>query len=61
VDEARQVIARLERIDALERQLLDEVRQLVAEGERWVCVEGEGAEAAAAALDRCRRIVAEHA
>jgi hypothetical protein len=57
VDEARQVLARLERIDGLERRLLAEVRALVREGERWAEAEGDGAEAAAAALVRCRRIL----
>jgi hypothetical protein len=58
VEEARRVLARLERIDELERRLLAEVRALVREGERWAEAEGEGAEAAAAALERCRRILA---
>jgi hypothetical protein len=41
MDEARAVLARLERIDALERadaqpaQLLDELRELVREAEAW--------------------------
>ncbi|HET8606728.1 MAG TPA: hypothetical protein VFL66_06820 [Gaiellaceae bacterium] len=57
MDEARTVLARLERIDRLERRLLAEVERLVVEGERWLEAEGAGAERAAAALDRCRRIL----
>jgi hypothetical protein len=61
MDEARQVIERLERIDALRREgapagdLLVEVRSLLAEGERWLAVEKpEGVERARAALADCR-------
>jgi hypothetical protein len=76
VDEARKVIRRLERIDALRsedapaRELLDEVRQLLTEGEAWLAAEGAGgqngdgdgprgateglAAGAAAALEGCR-------
>jgi hypothetical protein len=54
VEEARRVLARLERIDRLERLLLVELEVLVCEAERWVAAEGPGAEAAAAALQRCR-------
>ena len=76
MDEARKVIRRLERIDALQsaeapaRELLDEVRQLLAEGEAWLAAEraggadGDGgrrrgataepAAGAAAALEGCR-------
>lgn len=57
MDEARQVIARLQRIDELERRLLAEIRELVCEGERWTAAEGPGAEAASAMLDRCRTIL----
>ena len=45
MEEARQVIERLERIDALRAagapagELLDEVRGLLAEGERWLAAE----------------------
>jgi hypothetical protein len=48
VDEARTVIRRLERIEALQstqapaEQLLAEVRQLLAEGEAWLAVERGG-------------------
>lgn len=60
MDAARAVLERLERIDALERDgadarvLLDEVRALLREGEAWLASEGEAADGAAAALDRCR-------
>jgi hypothetical protein len=58
VDEARAVMTRLDRIDALEREgahpqtLLAELRALVREAEAWVRVEGDAR--AAAAVDRCR-------
>lgn len=59
MDEARTVLARLERIEALERAgtpadvLLDEVRALLAEAEEWVRAEPGGTERAAVALERC--------
>jgi hypothetical protein len=49
VDEARNVILRLERIEALQsvqapaEELLAEVRQLLAEGEAWLAAERGGA------------------
>ena len=58
VDEARAVLERLERIEALEHrgapagELLDELRALVREAEAWVRVEGD--ERAADAVERCR-------
>jgi len=64
MDEARAVLARLERIEALERSgspasvLLDEVRALLAEAEDWVRAEPGGTDQAAAALDRCARAFA---
>jgi hypothetical protein len=60
VDEARRVLERLERIDALEERgappgaLLAEVRVLLAEAEEWLAVEPVGTERAAAAVERCR-------
>ena len=60
VDEARAVIERLERIDRLRADaapaetLLEEVRALVAEAERWSEREGAGAEA----VSRCRDALA---
>lgn len=59
MDEARAVIHRLERIEALEREgatpqlLLAEVRELLREGEKWVRAEREGTDRAAEALERC--------
>jgi hypothetical protein len=61
MDEARQVLERLERIDALRREgapattLLTEVRSLLAEGERWLAAEKpEGIDRARAALADCQ-------
>jgi hypothetical protein len=60
VDEARAVMHRLERIEALERegacptQLLAEVRELLREGEAWLETERGGTDLAANALERCR-------
>jgi hypothetical protein len=60
MDEARAVMHRLERIEALERegagpkQLLAEVRELLREGEAWIDAERDGTDAAAEALERCR-------
>jgi hypothetical protein len=60
MDEARAVLARLDRIDALEREhapaavLLTEVRALLAEAEAWVRTERQGTELAALALDEAR-------
>jgi hypothetical protein len=60
MDEARAVMHRLERIEALERegaapkQLLAEVRELLREGEAWLEAERNGTELAADALERCR-------
>ena len=60
MDEARAVLARLERIEALERAgtpagvLLDEVRRLLREAEAWVRAEPAGTDLAETALERCR-------
>jgi hypothetical protein len=60
MDEARAVLRRLERIDALQREgaparsLLAEVRALVEEAAAWVAAEPGDTVAADAALDRCR-------
>jgi len=57
MDEARAVLDRLQRIEALERggasprELLGELRALVGEAEAWARVEGD--ERAAAAVERC--------
>ena len=48
MDEARRVIQRLERIEALQsshapaEELLGEVRQLLSEGEAWLAAERDG-------------------
>jgi len=58
MDEARTVLRRLERIEALDRErahpdtLLAELRELLREAEEWVRVEGD--ERAAAAVERCK-------
>jgi hypothetical protein len=60
MDEARAVLARLERIERLDREraspetLLSEVRALLGEAEAWVRAERGSADAATAAIDRCR-------
>ena len=58
------MLARLERIEALDRAgspatvLLEEVRALLAEAEEWVRVEPGGTARAARALDRCAEALA---
>jgi hypothetical protein len=60
MDEARAVIQRLTRIEALEREgappraVLAEVRELLREGEAWLESERNGTDVAADALERCR-------
>ena len=60
VEEARAVLARLERIEELEHLdvpaevLLGEVRALLTEAEAWVRAEPAGTDAAVDSLDRCR-------
>jgi len=67
MDEARAVLRRLERIEALEREgaparsLLAEVHALIGEAEAWVYAEGAGAGDAIEALDRCRAALMEPA
>ena len=57
MDEARAVLARLDRIEALEREgappgvLLEELRGLVQEAEAWARLEGD--ERAADSVGRC--------
>lgn len=64
VDEARKVMARLARIEALERDgcpaqdLLGEVRALLHEAEEWVRAEPTGTDRAAQSVDRCRSALA---
>jgi hypothetical protein len=63
VDQARAVLDRLERIDALKHGdapagvLLNEVRSLLAEAEAWIEADRAG-EQAEAALERCRAAIA---
>jgi hypothetical protein len=65
MDEARRVIERLERIEALDRstaspaQLLDEVRGLLRDAEAWVRV--EGGDAADDAVTRLRQALSRDA
>ena len=65
MDEARRVIERLERIEALDRstaspaQLLDEVRGLLRDAEAWVRV--EGGDTADDALTRLREALSRDA
>ena len=60
MDEARAVIERLARIEALEREgassraVLAEVRELLREGEAWLENERGDTDLAADALARCR-------
>jgi hypothetical protein len=49
VEEARRVLARLERIERLERDLLEELRALAPEALTWARAERSDAAAAAAA------------
>ncbi len=62
MDEARAVLARLDRIEALEREgvspgvLLEELRGLVQAAEAWVRLEGD--ERARAAVERCEGALA---
>ena len=66
VDQARAVLTRLERIDALRRSdaeagvLLDEVRALLSEAEAWVEADGPGV-AAEEALARSQEAFSEGA
>jgi hypothetical protein len=60
VEQARKVIQRLRRIEALEREgaparsVLAEVQELLREAEEWLAAEPGGADLAEAALVRCR-------
>jgi hypothetical protein len=60
MDEARAVLARIERIEALDADeaapeaLLAELRALLAEAEAWVRAEPDGTDRAADAIERCR-------
>ncbi|HKD33781.1 MAG TPA: hypothetical protein VKB73_09955 [Gaiellaceae bacterium] len=60
MEEARAVLHRLERIEALEREgaparsMLAEVRALLAEAEVWAATEREGTDVVEHAVRRCR-------
>jgi hypothetical protein len=64
MDEARAVLARLERIEALDRagapprEVLEELRHLVREAEEWARVDGDGRALAAAQLLAERAMIA---
>jgi hypothetical protein len=64
MDEARDVLSRLDRIERLEREsapadaLLAQVRLLVAEAERWLRAEPAAPAAAAAAVEAAARVLA---
>lgn len=66
MDQARAVLTRLERIDALKQAdapagvLLDEVRELLSEAEAWVATDRPG-EAAEDALARSQMVFVEGA
>jgi hypothetical protein len=63
MEEARRVLARLERIEALQREralpadLLDELRALLREAEEWARVEREVPESALDAVARGRQML----
>ena len=63
VEQARAVLDRLERIEALRREeapagvLLDEVRALLSEAESWASADAADGRASAA-LERCREALA---
>jgi len=65
MDEARAVLARLEKIEALEAGgasagvLLLEVRALLVDAEAWVRTEHAGTRLAETALERCREALRE--
>ena len=65
MDEARAVLARIERIEALEARgapaavVLDEVRGLLRDAEAWVRTEPGGTDLADSAIERCRRALHE--
>jgi hypothetical protein len=63
MEEARRVLARLERIEALDREqalpgtLLSELRALLAEAEEWARAERTAPETALEAVERCRQML----
>ena len=65
MEEARRVLDRIDRVEALHlagapaATVLDELRALMTEAEDWMAAEGPGIEAAAGALERCRNALGE--
>ena len=65
MEEARRVLARLERIESLDREqalpseLLAELRALLAEAEAWTRAERTVPDEAVTAVDRCRALLQE--
>jgi hypothetical protein len=63
MDEARRLLARLERIEALDREqalpgaLLAELRALLSEAEAWARIEHPVPETALEAVERCRQML----
>lgn len=63
MEEARRVLARLERIEALGRgparpgELLDELRALLTEAEAWARAERDPPPSALEAVERCRQVL----
>jgi hypothetical protein len=63
MEEARRVLARLERIESLDREqalpgeLLAELRALLKEAEEWTRVERTAPETALEAVERCRQML----
>jgi hypothetical protein len=61
MDEARRLLARLDRVESLDREgahpgvLLAELRALIAEAEAWTRAERTVPEEAAEAVARCRK------
>jgi len=61
MDEAKRLLARLDRVESLDREsvhpgvLLAELRQLIAEAEAWTRAERTVPEAAVEAVARCRK------
>lgn len=63
MEEARRLLARLDRIEILDRDhalpaaLLDEVRALLGEAEAWIRAERDAPESALEAVARCRQML----
>jgi hypothetical protein len=63
MEEARRVLVRLERIEALDREralpgaLLTELQALLREAEAWALAEQQVPETAVEAVERCRQML----